>query len=120
MSDKITITGIKAHGKHGVFEHEKIDGQDFVVDATLKLDLREASHSDDLTKSVNYDEVSVLIHETIQGPSVNLIETLAERIGNAILNRFKTVEEVEVTVHKPGAPVSVPFGDVAVTLKFKR
>jgi dihydroneopterin aldolase len=120
VSDKITIKGIKAHGKHGVFEHEKIDGQDFVVDATLKVDLKEAAHSDDLSKSVNYDEVSVLIHETIQGPSVNLIETLAERIGDAILNKFKSVKEVEVTVHKPSAPVSVPFGDVAVTLKFER
>ena len=120
MSDKITVTGIKAHGKHGVFEYEKIDGQDFVVDATLKVNLKEAAYSDDLDKSVNYDEVSVLIHETIQGPSVNLIETLAERIGDVILNKFKTVEEVEVTVHKPGAPVSVPFGDVAVTLKFER
>lgn len=120
MSDKITITGIRARGKHGVFEEEKINGQDFVVDAELKVDMKEAAHNDDFAKTVNYDDVSSLIHNIIKGPSVNLIETLADRIGKAILKDFYRVEEVEVTVHKPNAPISVPFGDVSVTIKNKR
>ena len=120
MSDNITIKGIKGIGKHGVFEEEKINGQNFVVDVELKTDMKVAAHSDDFSKTVNYDEVAVLIHETIQGPSVNLIEHLAEKIGDAIMERFPRIDEVEVTVHKPNAPVSVPFGDVSVTLKFER
>ena len=120
MSDKITITGIRARGKHGVFEQEKIDGQDFVVDAELKVDMKEAAHNDDVAQTVNYDDVSSLIHNIIKGPSVNLIETLADRIGKAILKDFHRVDEVEVTVHKPNAPISVPFGDVSVTIKNKR
>lgn len=120
MSDKITITGVRVHGKHGVFEQEKIDGQYFVVDAELKVDMKEAAHNDDFLKTVNYDDVASLIYNVIKGPSVNLIETLADRIGKAILKDFYRVEEVEVTVHKPNAPVSVPFGDVSVTIKNKR
>lgn len=120
MSDKINITGVRVHGKHGVFEQEKSDGQYFVVDAELEVDLKEAAHDDDFSKTVNYDDVSVLIYDTIKGPSVNLIETLADRIGKAILKKFDQVASVKVTVHKPNAPVSVPFGDVSVTIKNER
>lgn len=120
MSDKLTISGVRAFGKHGVFPQEKIDEQLFIVDVVLKLDLRPAANNDDLEKSVNYDDVAVLIHDRIKGASMNLIEAMADRIGREIIERFELVEEVEVTVHKPNAPVSVPFGDVSVTIKNKR
>jgi dihydroneopterin aldolase len=120
MSDKISISGVRAHGKHGVFEQEKLVEQEFVVDVELKLDLQAAADTDDLAKTINYEDIAVMIHETITGPTVNLIETLAGRISNEILKNYSSVEKVKVTVHKPAAPISVPFGDVAVTIKRER
>ena len=120
MSDKITITGVRAHGKHGVFEQEKLSEQEFIVDIELKLDLHGAAKTDDLAKTVNYEDIAVMAHKTITGPTVNLIETLAGRICDEILKNYPAVEKVKVTVHKPAAPISVPFGDVAVTIKRER
>ncbi len=120
MSEKIKITGIKAEGKHGVLEEEKNSFQPFVVDIELELDLKKAAEEDDLSETVNYDEVAKLVVEVIKGPTLNLIEALADRIATRILHSFDLIEEVKVTVHKPKAPISVPFDDVSVTLKKKR
>ncbi|NDA39784.1 MAG: dihydroneopterin aldolase [Actinobacteria bacterium] len=120
MSDKITIKGIKALGKHGVLEHEKLVEQEFVVDVTLGIDLDKAIKRDELKETVNYDEVAKLIHKVITGPTFNLIEALAGKIVNEILEKFDLVEKVKVTVHKPKAPISVPFTDVSVTIKRER
>jgi dihydroneopterin aldolase len=120
MSDKITISGIKALGKHGVLEHEKLVEQEFVVDVTLGIDLDKAIKRDELKETVNYDEVANLIHKVITGPTFNLIEALAGKIVDEILEKFNLVEKVKVTVHKPKAPISVPFTDVSVTIKRER
>ena len=120
MSDKITITGIKAFGKHGVLEHEKLNEQEFSVDVALGLDLHKASKNDDLNETVNYEEIAKLVNKAIKGPTFNLIEALAGNIAEEILDTFKLVEKVKVTVHKPKAPISVPFEDVSVTIKKKR
>lgn len=113
--DKITLTGITAVGHHGVFEHERRDGQPFIVDVVLHLDLRPAGRSDDLTQTAHYGELAEQVTEIITGEPLNLIEALAERIASSILSSF-AVEAVEVTVHKPKAPIEVPFGDVAVSI----
>ncbi len=120
MSDQIIITGIRASGKHGALEQEKLVAQEFIVDVTLKLDLSEPAMTDDLTKTVNYEEVAVIIHRIITNTSFNLIETLAAKIADAIMELSPLTEELKVTVHKPTAPISVPFGDVAVTIKRQR
>jgi dihydroneopterin aldolase len=120
MSDKIRINGIKSEGRHGVLEQEKNSFQPFIVDIELELDLEKAAEEDDLSETVNYDEVAKLVVEVIKGPTLNLIEALADRIATRILHSFDLIEEVKVTVHKPKAPISVPFDDVSVTLKKKR
>ena len=113
--DRITLTGITAVGHHGVFEHERRDGQPFIVDVVLHLDLRPAGESDDLTRTAHYGELAEQVVELIPGEPLDLIEALAERIAAAILSAF-AVDAVEVTVHKPKAPIEVPFGDVAVSI----
>ncbi|WP_299168412.1 dihydroneopterin aldolase [uncultured Arthrobacter sp.] len=113
--DTITLTGITAVGHHGVFEHERRDGQPFIVDVVLHLDLRPAGRSDDLTQTAHYGELAEQVAELIAGEPLNLIEALAERIASSILSSF-AVTAVEVTVHKPKAPIGVPFGDVAVSI----
>ena len=117
--DTITLTGITAVGYHGVFDHERRDGQPFVVDVVLHLDLRPAGQSDDLTQTAHYGELAEQVVELITGEPLNLIEALAERIASRILESF-AVNAVEVTVHKPKAPIEVPFGDVAVSIHRER
>ena len=116
MTDHIVLQGISARGFHGVLDFEKTDGQDFVVDVTLEVDLRRAGRSDLLAHTVSYAEVAADVVDLIAGPSLDLIESLAEQIAATALRRPQ-VQSVEVTVHKPQAPVGVPFGDVRVTIE---
>ena len=116
MTDHIVLQGISARGFHGVLDFEKADGQDFVVDVTLEVDLRRAGRSDLLAHTVSYAEVAADVVDLIAGPSLDLIESLAEQIAATALRRPQ-VQSVEVTVHKPQAPVGVPFGDVRVTIE---
>lgn len=114
------VTGVEALGYHGVYEAEREQGQPFIVDVELKMDLFEAGRSDNLNDSIDYNDVAVLINNEIIGPPVHLIEALAERISAKILNTYPTVKEIKTTVHKPRAPISVAFGGVSVTIKRER
>ena len=120
MSDCITITGIHAFGFHGVYDHERINGQDFFVDVVLELSLSKASKSDALKDTVDYGRVCDIIIEAIAGPPSALIEKLAGDIGEELLKAFKPVKKVLVTVHKPGAPVDAQVLDIAVTVERTR
>lgn len=117
--DQIRLTGVRAVGKHGVldFEHER--AQTFVVDATLFLDLAPAGHSDDLHDTVDYGAIAKGIVAIIEGDHVDLIEKLADRIASMILE-YPAVAQTQVTVHKPSAPIVVPFDDVSVTVERSR
>lgn len=115
MSDRIELTGLRAIGHHGVFEHERRDGQEFVVDVVLGLDTRAAARSDALADTVDYGRIATDVHAIVVGPPVDLIETLADRIARACL-AVPGVLEVEVAVHKPSAPIPVAFGDVTVRI----
>ena len=119
MTDRIVLQGVSARGFHGVLAAEKADGQEFVVDVTLEVDLRRAGRSDLLAHTVSYAEVAADIVALVTGPSVDLIEVLADRIAAAALRR-PLVQAVEVTVHKPQAPVGVPFDDVLVVVRRSR
>ncbi|WP_206535708.1 dihydroneopterin aldolase [Microbacterium sp. 4R-513] len=113
--DEITLTGIRAFGHHGVYAEEKRDGQEFVVDVTLHLPLRKAAETDDVADTVHYGELAEQIAAIVSGEPVDLLEALAGRIADAILAN-ELVQVAKVTVHKPSAPIAVPFGDVAVTV----
>ena len=113
--DRIAVRGLTSTGHHGVFEFEKREGQTFVVDVVLGVDTREAAATDDLAHTINYAEVAADVIGLIQADPVDLIETLARQVADACLAR-EGVEAVEVTVHKPEAPVGVAFGDVTVTI----
>lgn len=118
-TDRIEVVGIRGTGFHGVYAHERRDGQEFVVDVALHLSTREAGTSDDLEATVNYGLVAEQVHAVLTGEPVDLVETLAERIAAACL-RHERVEVVDVAVHKPQAPIEVPFGDVVVRVRRNR
>jgi len=119
MSDQLALRGIAGFGRHGVFDEERRNGQAFVVDVRCTLNLATAAAGDDLLETVDYGELARSVVADIEGEPVNLIETLAERIASTCL-RAGRVEAVEVTVHKPSAPMPVPVADVAVTLTRSR
>ena len=99
--DRILLEGMVFHGRHGTLPAERELGQPFVVDVELRLNLRPAGLSDDLTQTVDYGEVHRRVKEIVEGEPVNLIETIAERIAAAILQDHPLVETVRVKVAKP-------------------
>nr|WP_237694918.1 dihydroneopterin aldolase [Streptomyces sp. SID5468] len=113
------MRGLKARGHHGVFAHEREEGQTFVVDLVLGVDTAPAAATDDLTRTVHYGVVAEEVTAVVEGEPVDLIETLAQRIADQCL-KHEVVQEVEVTVHKPQAPITVPFDDVTVTIHRRR
>ena len=119
MADRIELTGLRVRGHHGVFEHERRDGQEFVIDLVLWLDSRPAAASDDLADTVDYGALAQRAHDIVAGEPRNLIETVAAEIADDIAADEK-VYAVEVTVHKPSAPIPLSFADVAVIARRSR
>ncbi|HJQ45348.1 MAG TPA: dihydroneopterin aldolase [Amycolatopsis sp.] len=119
MTDRITLTGLRVFGHHGVFEHERRDGQEFVVDVTVWLDLTPAAETDDLKRTLHYGELAELAARIVGGEPYDLIETVAGKIAGAVI-ADERLSAVEVTVHKPSAPIPLTFDDVAVTVRRQR
>ncbi|MGH3638486.1 MAG: dihydroneopterin aldolase [Mycobacterium sp.] len=119
MTDRIELRGLAVRGNHGVFDHERRDGQDFVVDVTVWLDLAAAAASDDLADTVDYGALAQLAADVVAGPPRNLIETVAAEIADAVM-ADERLHAVEVVVHKPDAPIPLTFSDVAVVARRSR
>ena len=115
-TDRIAVRGIEAFGYHGVLSEERENGQLFVVDLDVRTDMSGAAATDDLAKTIDYAELAKEAVTIVQGKPHDLIETLAVLIAERVLTHDR-VSSVEVTVHKPHAPVGVPFADVAVTVE---
>ncbi len=119
MTDRIELRGLKVRGNHGVFEHERRDGQEFVVDITVWIDLVAAAASDDLSDTFDYGVLAQRAAEIVGGPARNLIETVAAQIADGVMGDER-VHAVEVVVHKPQAPIPLDFADVAVVVRRSR
>jgi dihydroneopterin aldolase/2-amino-4-hydroxy-6-hydroxymethyldihydropteridine diphosphokinase len=117
--DKITLTGLRVRGRHGVFAHEREDGQEFVVDAVLWLDTRPAAATDELSRTADYGAVADQLAAIVAGEPVALIETLAQRLAAECLT-VPAVRAAEITVHKPAAPVAQRVADISVTIRRSR
>lgn len=118
MADRIELTGLECFGYHGVFEEEKKTGQPFIVDVTCWLDT--AGIEDDLSRTVNYAELADVAADIVEGPSQDLIETVAEEVAETAMQRFEILHAIEVTIHKPKAPIPRTFADVAVVARRSR
>lgn len=117
--DRLTLRGLRVHAHHGVLEGERRRGQQFVVDVVLGVDTRQAAASDDLTATVDYADLAQQLATAVATDPVDLIETLAQRLARICLDQA-AVAEVEVTVHKPEAPLPVTVDDVSVTIHRRR
>jgi 7,8-dihydroneopterin aldolase/epimerase/oxygenase len=119
MSDRIELRGLRVRGFHGVLPEERRDGQLFGIDVVLESDVSAAAETDDLALTVDYATVARQVERIVAGDPVDLLETLAVRIADSCL-AHRGVIAVEVTVHKPMAPIGVPFDDIAVTVRRSR
>jgi len=119
VSDRIALRGLQVRGHHGVFDHERRDGQDFVLDLVLDVDLAKAGASDDLADTVDYGALAEGAAAVVAGPPRRLIEAVAAEVAQRVLDDER-VAAVEVTLHKPKAPITVPFDDVAVVVRRSR
>lgn len=119
MTDRIQLRGLTVRGHHGVFDHERADGQDFVVDITVWIDLDRAGESDDLSDTLDYGELAQRAADIVGGPARNLIEAVAAEIADDVM-RDKRVHAVEVVIHKPNAPIPLAFEDVSVVARRSR
>ena len=116
MSDAVFVTGLALHAYHGVMQHEAKVGQTFKLDLALDIDLAEASRSDMLKHTVSYDTVVKAATEAFCSRRYRLVEAAAGAVAEAVLERFRQVTSVRVTVHKPHAPIAATFADVGVTI----
>jgi 7,8-dihydroneopterin aldolase/epimerase/oxygenase len=119
MSDRIELRGLRVRANHGVFDHERRDGQDFVVDVTVWMDLAAAAASDDLADTLDYGALAQRVAGIVGGEPRNLIEAVAGRVADDVFSDER-VQAVEVVLHKPQAPIPLEFADVAVVARRSR
>ena len=117
--DRIRLTGLRIFAHHGVLDFEREYGQEFIIDLEIAVDLAPAAASDDVTKTIHYGELATAVYAAVQADAVDLIETVAERVAAIVLG-YERAMQVTVTIHKPAAPISVPFADVSVTITRNR
>ena len=102
MSFDINISKIKCSGKHGIYDHEKQNDQEFLVD--IHINISDFSE-DDINKTLNYEEIVNLVIKFVNTESYDLIETLAKQISEQIVFKYakneSMLQEIKVTVHKP-------------------
>ena len=120
MSDRIVLASLAFDARHGVNEHEKTTTQRFEVDVELELDLGPAGRSDDLAATIDYGAVATLVRGVLDGPPVDLIETLAERIAARLLERFPPADAVVVRVRKPDVRLAAPLAYAGVEIRRAR
>lgn len=116
MTDEIRLRGLRAFAHHGVFEHEKADGQEFIIDLDVRIPL--AGLGDDIGNTINYGTLAEDVVAAVSSEPVDLIETVAERIASVVLGHG--AESVRVELHKPSAPIAAPFDDVSVVIERTR
>jgi dihydroneopterin aldolase len=119
LADRIELRGLTVRGNHGVFDHERRDGQDFIIDVTVWIDLAAAAASDQLTDTYDYGVLAQRAAEIVGGTPRNLIETVAAEIAEDVMTDER-VHAAEVVVHKPSAPIPLNFADVAVVARRSR
>jgi len=120
MTDRVFVDGLALHAYHGVMQHEAKVGQTFKLDLSLAIDLTTASRTDKLAHTVGYDQVVEVATRAFQAKRYRLVEAAAGAVADAVLGQFPQVSGVQVTVHKPHAPIAATFDDVGVSIRRNR
>ncbi len=118
--DKIIINGLEVYAYHGVNPEEKTDGQNFIINAELFVDLSAPCETDELNDTVNYSKVIKLITRIMTSEKYNLIEHAAQKTADGLLAEFDRIKKVKLTLKKPDAPIKADFNFVAVEIERER
>ncbi len=116
----ITLKSLTYHARHGYYEQEREEGNRFEIDLHFSLPLAEAGSSDELWQTVDYQEAEEIVREVMEGESVKLLETLARRIGDRLLDTFGQVREIEVFVRKLQPPLETECEYAQVRMTWKQ
>ncbi len=118
--DKIIIKDLKLFSYHGVNEEEKINGQNFVLDITVWVDLEKPCESDNVDDTVSYAKIIKKVREVFTAEKYDLLEKAAQAVADAIFESFEKVQECEILLKKPEAPIKADFSYVAVEIRRER
>ena len=113
----ISIHQLALYAHHGVFAEEKVLGQRFLLDITLRVNATDALIDDDIVRSVSYAHVIEDTKTAFTAQSYNMIETAADRLASHLLARFDKARSVSVTVHKPSAPIAAQFDSISASIE---
>ncbi len=120
MTDRIVLANLAFQARHGVHAWEKTQPQRFEVDLEVGLDLAPAGGSDALADTVDYGAVHALVRHVVEGPPVDLLETLATQIAAAALALDPRIEVVTVRIRKPEVKLGGPLDYAGVEITRRR
>jgi dihydroneopterin aldolase/2-amino-4-hydroxy-6-hydroxymethyldihydropteridine diphosphokinase len=120
MADRVFVSNLCLHGRHGVFPEEARLGQKFFLDIACDFDSEDCTRDDDVRCAVNYATICEVAASVSEGGPFKLIETLADRIASAVLDRFFRVSCVVVRIRKPSAPIAFALDHVGVEITRER
>jgi dihydroneopterin aldolase len=118
--ERLTLKGLKFKGYHGYYEEERQQGNDFEVDLTFYAHLQRAAHSDNLQDTIDYQKVLQIVDSIMGGPSVQLIETLANKIGNELFRTFPLAEKLDIAVRKLNPPLNIRADYAEIEMTWQR
>lgn len=118
--DKIIIKGLKVFAYHGVNPEEKADGQNFMADIIAYCSLDKAGRADDLNDTVSYAKILKMAVRVMTEKKYDLLERVAHRVAEQILEEYESIERVDVCIKKPEAPMKADFDYVAVEISRTR
>ena len=113
--DKIMLHGMRFYGEHGVYPVEKEEGQWFEIDVEIYGDFAEAARTDNIQDTLDFNQIYEAVKKIIEGPGVNLVESLAHQISQVLLS-VPLSKKVRVAVKKPEAPLDGYFDYAGVEI----
>lgn len=118
--ETLTLKSLQFHGKHGYYEKEREEGNEFEVDLIFRANLRKAGDSDELEDTIDYQQVLKIVESIMNGPSLRLIESLAKRIGDRLFDHFHNARELEVAVRKLNPPLNTETAYSEIRMQWQR
>ncbi|MEQ8362736.1 MAG: dihydroneopterin aldolase [Cyclobacteriaceae bacterium] len=104
LKGKVVLEGLEFHAYHGIYPEERSSGNKFEVDISVDTSFDESALHDDLSGTINYEEIYSIVKKEMETPS-KLLEPVAHSIAQKILDSFSTASKAEVTISKFNPPI---------------
>ena len=120
MRTVLFIDNLEVFANHGLFEEENKLGQKFIFDIECELNYKNAMFSDEMTDSISYADIAEVVVKTATTNTFNLLERLAGEILKNIFTEFPQIENINLKINKPGAPIKYHFEKCGVEVNVSR